>query len=251
MEKIKFCVYWEKKICKFMNNTDKCCYAHCINDLKKINCKYGINCCNSKCVLNHGDIVVYDIPIVKIKTFCNPNFFENETNKIPDNNILDINKNNINNVIIIKKEDNINDIVYYLESDYNKILSYIDNYYIEKINKNNQYFRNTIIKNYGYTTFLRNKNQHLILENKNLRLKYDQLKKEKEETKLNNTHNTQLIESKNININRLTTLYNKYIDLYNIFKNNDYNYKNINMSLINDYTNDKNIYMIKQRATKV
>lgn len=220
MEKIKICVYWEKKICKFMNNPDKCCYAH------GINCKYGINCCNSKCVLNHGDIVVYDIPIVKIKTFCNPNFFENETNKIPvksineDNNILDINKNNINNVIIIKKEDNINDIVYYLESDYNKILSYIDNYYIEKINKNNQYFRNTIIKNCGYTTFLRNKNQHLILENKILRLKYDQLKKEKR---------------KNININRLTTLYNKYIDLYNIFKNNDYNYKNIKNGIFHDY----------------
>lgn len=280
MEKIVICKYWENKICKFMEDAKKCMYAHGIHDINittVVDCKYGINCYNAKCNFNHGEIstipaMVYDVPIIdKRKKQKNQKIIKNKKNNFniieKEENILfktiipyseDIPKITTN-IKIVNKEKGIEENINIFNKDYDKTLSIIDRFYIEKynntINDKNKYIRQIVFNNYKNIYYLRkiNNNKDDIInklnsENNSLKkvineLKTNNEKKKKENIKYQSTTNN-MVEIKNKKI------YDKYICLYEIFSKYKY-YKLINMEEIRKYTNDKNIYKVKQRSFKV
>lgn len=282
MQKTVICSYWENKICKFMKNPSMCSYAHGMEDINKVNCKYGSKCCNPKCDFNHGSIsttpnMVYEIPIIKkrknkklmkkIKDYeiCEQintpkkqiesniyNIIDKEDNSIIDPPILE----NDGKIIIINKEKGINDIINIFKKDFNNTLSIIDVFYIKKynniVNEKNKYISDIVKNNYNEIYKLRtiNKDKDLIINkitNENISLKKT-IEYIGNENKINQNVNT-LQMVKMVDTNKYEKLYNKYIKLYEIFKNN--NYRLINIEEIRKYTQDKNIYKIKQRACKV
>jgi hypothetical protein len=223
-----------------------------MEDIQKntIECKYGSKCHNPNCRFFHGDEptminMVYDFPIInkKVKNVKKVKKLFNEY--INENNIIDdtircINEKGIEptNITIIKKDKNIrNDIsIKTNDKENNELLSYIDTYYNNIINRKNKYISEITERNYNCINILRNDNKKLkdIIEN---------LKK-------SHTIN-KMVENKpkNINENKLINIYNKYVDLHNIFKVS--NYKHVNINEIKKYTKDKNIYKVKQRAEKI
>jgi hypothetical protein len=220
MEKTKICLYWKNKNCKYMESPEKCCFAHGVEDLFKKECKYGANCYNANCKFNHGCEstmvnMVYDFPfIMKIPKRKNKkiNTPEDKSDKVI--NCL-IEKETPKNDNIINKENEIND-------NHNKIKS------------ENQRLKKVIEK-------LKN-------ENKNISSKLEKMVKNQKNTIDNMVENTNVRIIKN-DTNKIERLYNKYIELYKIFINNSY--KNIDLEEIKKYTMDKNIYKVKQRATKI
>lgn len=277
MEKTVICKYWENKNCKFMEDATKCMYAHGDDYINIVDCKYGINCYNAKCKFNHGEIstipnMVYDVPIIdKRKNQKNKKIIKNKENNfniiekeenIPFKTIIpyseDIPKI-ITNIKIVNKEKGIEENINIFNKDYDKTLSIIDRFYIEKynntINDKNKYIRQIVFNNYKNIYYLRkiNNNKDEIInklnsENKSLKkvieeLKTNNEKKKKENIKYQYTINN-MVDIKNKNI------YDKYICLYEIFNKYKY-YKLINMEEIRKYTNDKNIYKVKQRSFKV
>lgn len=282
MEKTIICKHWEKNECKFMEYPSKCLYAHGIEDIKKINCKYGIYCNNTKCLFYHGDSIisnmVYDISIVnkrknkknkKVKKSISVEDSKNLENTCNFNEDIvdcinghkcenipnDVNKdmvycgdkgkvNSSSTVKIINKNNFINDTVNIYNVDNNRLLQIIDDFYIKKYN-NMVYTKNINIENLNKI----NEDKSLII--KNLNSENNSLKKIINELK---TENQNLKNINTINIphqnNKIKSLYNKYISLYYIF-NKYNNYKLINIDEIRKYTKDKNIYKVKQRAYKI
>lgn len=127
----------------------------------------------------------------------------------------------------------------------------------------NNIIKNIVNNNYKYISYLRkinNKKELLInkINSENFLLKEDNeiLRKENNIIKSSYTKKEMVDIKNNKKIykndfqNKLKLLYNKYINLYEIF-NKYKNYKLINLDEIQKYTKDKNIYKIKQRSTKV
>jgi hypothetical protein len=277
MQKIAICKYWENGNCIFMEDSVKCCYAHGVEDLNMVECKYGVNCNNPKCLFDHGKStisnMVYDIPIIdkikikkckKIKNMEGSHIINNNEkykNKNQDINIYN-KKDKINNIILINKEKGIKDYINISNKDYNSLLSKVDEFYINKYNtmlyiKNN--FISQIVKNnYKNIVILRNKNNDKDITIKKLQSKNNSLIKMTEELKTENKILSDKLSKNKINTmnkvvgndnSKLKKLYNKYIELYKIFNNNSY--KTINIEEIKKYTMDKNIYKVKQRSYKV
>lgn len=289
MQKTVICSYWENKICKFMKNPSMCSYAHGIEYINKVNCKYGSKCCNPKCDFNHGIIstipnMVYEIPIIKkrknkklIKKIKDDEICEqiNIPKKQIGSNIYNIidkedNSNyklsvahidppileNDGKIIIINKEKGINDVINIFNKDFNNTLSIIDDFYVKKynniVNEKNKYISNIVKNNYNEIYKLRtiNKDKDLIINkitNENISLKKTIEYLENENKNNQNVNTLQMVDM--VDINKYKKLYNKYIKLYEIFNNNSY--KLINIEEIRKYTQDKNIYKLKQRAYKV
>lgn len=220
MEKTKICLYWENKNCKYMENPEKCCFAHGVENLFKKECKYGVNCYNAHCIFNHGcestiPTMVYDVPIIVKRKNKNLNTPNDKPDKVINHLIeKEIPKNNN----IINKENEINEI----NDNYNKIKS------------ENERLKKVIEK-------LKN-------ENKNISSKLEKMVENKKNTMDNVVENTNGRILKN-DTKKIEKLYNKYIELYKIFINNSY--KTINLEDIKKYTMDRNIYKVKQRATKI
>lgn len=84
---------------------------------------------------------------------------------------------------------------------------------------------------------------------KKLEIENKRLKNEIENLKNSHTKDG-IVECKKINNKKMDILYNKYINIYNIFNKFDNNYKIIKDE-IKQYTNDNNIYKVKSRATKI
>lgn len=224
MEKTVTCNYWKKNVCKFMNNSEKCRFSHGPDDFKDItiDCKYGTLCNNSICKFYHGNIstiknVVYEIPIIN-KKLLKKNKKLRKIENIKSNNFEKV------KVEFLEKEDKC-----------------MEKYIVNESNNNN-YYNNIINK-------LKLENDLLKLENKKL-LKNQEIK--------NNYSISGMVYSKDNNIkkgvpnkDKLLILYNKYVNIYNIFKDKQNNYKNIDMNEIKKYTKDNNIYKIKQRSTKI
>lgn len=299
MEKTTICTYWENNTCKFMYNPEKCHFSHGMEDINKINCKYGVNCYNSNCKFYHGNEttisnMVYDIPIVdkrKNKNKKNLNYIDDvqkrfKNNKslkfmnplenqeiiplktnIPYINIKDGMKDTFNIIKIINKEKGINEVINILNTDFNKMLSAIDDFYINRYNimvyKKNKHISQIVKNNYKNISCLRiiNNDKDIIinklnLENDSLKKGLDDLKNENGRLKSeieNTKYNTVVIKNKKIvtqDQNKLKLLYDKYIILYKLF-NKYNNYKLINLDELKKYTKDKNIYKLKQRATKI
>lgn len=149
-----------------MINSDKCKYAHGIEDLKKIECVYGVRCYNAKCEYDHGEILDNNIEFSLFtnisktkKAHISKNIIEKKKTVINKN----INKENTKYVIKRKnKEDS--------EID-NKLISIIDNYYINIINTKNNIINDlnrkiNYLENKEYKFHYKKKNQ------KNLYNKY-------------------------------------------------------------------------------
>lgn len=267
MKKIIICDYWKNKTCKFMKDSDNCMYAHGVEDLNVVECKYGSKCNNINCLFDHGESIaqstivnmVYDFPIIdkrKNKIKCKK-LMKKENNINMDilnhntmiNSVYCVNnkKPEKSNVVkIINKEKNINEIIMIFNTDYNNLLSTIDDFYINKyntmINDKNKIISMVVRNNYRTIVSLRN-------INKNKDLLISKLKKENILLKENNgkkcyTKNNMVYQ------NKIISLYDKYINIFNIF-NKYKNYKLINFDEIKKYTKDKNIYKLKQRSTKV
>lgn len=286
MEKTIICSYWENKTCKFMEDPFMCQFAHGTEDINKIYCKYGNHCNNPKCAFYHGNEsttpdMVYDIPIIdKRKNKKNKKIIKNTEKYNKSINFDNLEKEEIipfTNYIphtyerqetatvvkIINKEYGIKENINIFNNDHVKVLSIIDDFYITKynniVNEKNRYIRQIVFNNYKNIYYLRkiNNNKDEIinkLKSENILLKENNelLKKEKNIYTKNNMvdiNNNKKIYKIDFQ-NKLKTLYNKYINLYEIFKRYE-NYKLINLDEIKKYTKDKNIYKIKQRATKV
>lgn len=260
MEKTIICVYWEKKTCKYMNNSSKCKFAHGVEEINVIDCIYGSNCYNINCKFNHGNestipAMVYDIPIIikkgnkksqkikeklKLSTIVEPILYENNINTMDIPKIQDgIQEKEIKTIKVINKEKHINDEIYIKNKDYNNLLSIIDDFYIKKYNnlKDKHEKKDKIINN-------------LKDENNSLKNRINDLQNK---STISNMVDKDIIQNKckkNNNIDKLKTLYNKYINIYELI--NKYNsYKLINFDEIRLYSKDKNIYKLKQRAEKV
>lgn len=195
------CTFWEKGICKYMVDYDKCSYAHGVGDLEiKIECKYGSKCDRADCKYNHGDFLpqdinnVYEIPI-RIK---------NKNKKIKKNKY-------------VKNED--------------AEIQNIEN----NINKNNK--------------------QNILINDKNIYYKISTMTQ-------NNNGISIGIQTDTIDFgmvitlnkkNKLEKIYQKWVNVYNIFEKYNYNYNLIkeNIREIRVYIKDKNIYKVKERAIKI
>lgn len=276
MEKTIICSYWKNKNCKYMDEPSKCSFAH---DIINIECKYRNMCYNAHCKFNHGNEstmvnMVYDFPIIVdkrkyskinkknkniLKKVCKHNdmkeyIFKSDLPYIEE-------KENKTIVTINNKNKGIKENVNIFNTGYNKVLSMIDEFYIKKYNnmlyEKNNYISQIVKNNYKNIFYLRTINNDkdsiinkLNSENKSLKKIIEELKKGHEENK--NTINNMVNNIKNVtkDDNKLILLYNKYINLYEIF-NRYKNYKLINLNEIRKYTNDKNIYKLKQRSTKI
>lgn len=277
MQKIIICKYWENGICKFMDDSFKCCYAHGVEDLYIVDCKYGVNCNNPKCLFDHGKStipdMVYDIPIIdkrkikkckKIKNMEDSHVINN--NEKYKNQIQDIKnynkKDKIKHIILINKEKGIRDYINISNKDYNNLLSKIDEFYINKYNTmvyiKNNYISQIVKNNYKNIIILRNNNNDKDIIIKKLQSENNSLIKMTEELKSENKNLSAELSKNKINTinkvvendkSKLKKLYNKYIELYKIFNNNSY--KTINLEEIKKYTMDKNIYKVKQRSYKI
>ena len=270
MEKTTICSYWEKKSCRFMNNPEKCIFAHGVEDLKKIPCIYGSNCYNVNCKFNHENIstitaMVYDIPIINLRK--NKKIKKNKKKIFP--NVEDISKKEKYNipfktdipcenkkeekiqiVKIVNKHKGISDTINVLNTNYNKMLSIIDDFYIKKYDNmlysKNKYISKIINNNYKLISYLRNINidKDLII---------NKITDENERLKKNTIPNMEDVlnkKKKHEDQNKIKLLYNKYINIHKIFMKYS-NYKLINLDEIVKYTKDRNIYKVKQRAYKV
>lgn len=271
MEKTVICDYWKNNICKHMNKPYNCKFAHGIDEINVVECIYGINCYNNNCNFNHGEVstnkyMVYDVPIVykrnnkkckKTKNnFKNINFSENDNllviPNIPQKYIQDGIDDNVNIIKIINKEKCIKDKLNIKCQDHDKLLSIIDEFYIKKYNsmiKNkNKLISNIVNNNYKEIKILRDSNNKKDVIINNLNSENKLLKEYINEIKNNNTKKEK-VENKIVNNNKIMKIYDKYIKIYELFTNN--NYKTVNLDEIRKYTIDKNIYKVRQRATKV
>lgn len=282
MVKSVICSYWENKTCKFMNNSSKCMYAHGVDDIIMVSCKYGINCYNAKCKFNHGNIstrpnMVFDYPIIdkrkndkeknRMKQYgLQSNIKQVKNVPIISNMVYEIKDQNMETpkfIKIINKDKNINEKIKFFNNDYNKLLSVVDDFYIKKYNtmvySKNIYISQIVKDNYKNIIFLRNDNNDKDIYIKKLKTENVSLMRMVEDLKNDNNelsnqiekNNTNIIEKRKVKIdrNKLKNIYNKYIELYKIFDNNSYNL--INHDEIKKYTMDKNIYKVKQRANRV
>lgn len=182
--KIVLCKYYTENRCKFKNSPDLCTYAHGVDDLKLIDCKFGVRCINVDCKFYHGNINVYKLeimePVIKIKK-------NKKKYKVNKTFIKEIDNRDYYN--IYKEMDLLNNIDIYNNS--NKLSE------IKKIDKLDKYINIIIEKN---KMIYRLKNQ---LKKQN---KYGQLE---DQPKKQNNYNL--------------ILYNKYSKIYNISKDKNYN----------------------------
>lgn len=222
------CDFWKMNKCRYMNTGD-CKYAHGIDELIFVECKYKNNCNNVNCVFDHGKITninaeSIEIPI-KIKI----------SNKKPQNKIYDHN-NNINKLNHRKENINSYDSENGIEDDNQKMenkhyINYCNNVIQQQkeiINikdKEISHLEMKIDKLFNSISTIRNKN--IMVQNDNLEL-----------------------DNK---IEKTKKIYKKYVNIYNIFKKYKFDYKIIknNLKEILEYSNDKNIYKIKERTMKV
>jgi hypothetical protein len=234
----------------------------------KICCKYGSLCINPECCFFHSKKytikdMVFDIPVRinikknkklhKNKKTCDQ-IINNSVNKddiyIFDNSEVikhdSTNIKKIDKVIIINKDKNIKRHItvdsYTLDMD--KLLNHVDEYYIN-------YYTNIINKKDNFLRKKVNDNYNVII---NLRKENNKLKKKVQELENKCVTKSMVDISKNrnnVNINKLKNLYKKYVNIHNVFIKCNNNYKIIDMEYIKNYTKDKNIYKIKQRAEKV
>lgn len=187
--KIILCSFWEKGICKYMAENDKCRYAHGIEDLKiVVDCKYGSRCNRVDCKYNHGYFLPQDIN--KIYEF--PITIKKKSKKNSKNDDAEI--YNIENNI---------------SKDYKQII--INN------------------KNNGVSIGIQTDNIDSIMDI--------------------NLNQKVFSRSKN----KLEKIYQKWVNVHNIFEKYNYNYKLIkeNLNEIHVYIKDKNIYKVKERAIKI
>jgi hypothetical protein len=217
MEKTVICNYWRQEICKFMENSEKCKFAHGTDELKNIpiECKYGSFCHNVNCVFFHGIIpttrkMVYEFPLIIKKS-------KKHINK---NNDIENNFNQHGNYEKVKNLEN-----------YNKTVKSSSS--MSHFEKNNTYN----LDNHKEYSNLNNIIKKLEIENKILKGEIENLKKSN-------------IKNNKMDNEKMDIIYNKYINIYNIFKKFDNNYKIIKEE-IKRYTKDNNIYKVKSRATKI
>lgn len=285
MFKSSLCLFWENNYCKFMNNPERCLFAHGIEDIQDNIpiCKYGIRCNNSKCVFDHGKVstipnMVYDISIINKKRRNNKknktdnkkiNVIENRNIKseivyneninpipnIPQSYLKDCVDDEIKTVKIINKEKCIKEEIYVRKEDYDKILSITDYFYIKKydnmVHGRNEIISNIVKNNYMIIKSLRDDNNKKDVFINKLIYENNILKKINKELKTDNNKKNTIsdVVEKNVDTIKITKLYIKYVNLYKLFKNNSY--QDININEIRKYTKDKNIYKIKQRAEKI
>lgn len=236
--KTKICLFWEKGICKYMNNYEKCIYSHGTSDLKKRYCIYKNNCFSSKCKFEHE---IIDLKIkVDLIDFIKPK----KISKIKNKKQLEI-------------KENTKTLKYY-ERDYNKLLNYIDTFYLNKIEN----LKNTIIE-------FKNKKNEIVNNNYSMKNKLtyseDNLENNKKKKKLIYSIDNKIInkyytlgkmlieQNNNLNI----TYINKYFNCKNtsmikdrcnrIYKlishMKEYNFKNINISLRSIFHMNKNNFI--------
>lgn len=225
MEKSIICDYWENGICRYMNESSKCKYAHGESEIKVVECMYGKDCYNVNCSFNHGISTffekTYEIPI-----FINKRKLKNKKkNKSLTVKSDPSHNGNPNNTKMEQKTNTINKKIDF-EKDNNKI-------YVKSKAQN----IDTVITI----------NNKLKEEIKELNNEIKELNNKIKELKNNNTKNK--VVDKIINNDKIMIKYKKYIKIYEIFMNN--NYKTINMDEIKQYTKDNNIYKIKQRSEKI
>lgn len=104
------CSFWERGICRYMVDYDKCSYSHGVEDLEiKVECKYGSKCDRANCKYNHGNFLsqdinnVYEVPIRIKKKNKKNNYVQNDNTKI--HNIKNnLNKNNKQIILINDKK---------------------------------------------------------------------------------------------------------------------------------------------------
>lgn len=217
MEKIIICSYWEKGSCKYMNDPDQCSFAHGEEDIKRIYCKYGINCLNIKCSFYHGNNITDSVKEISVNLFDfvkDKNKKKKQKNKktiipqipqtstsIIDIPLIDPIKNEIDeiesdkfnkNIIIINKNDNIKDClnigIKYHEDDLNKLLSYIDIYYI---------------------TYYNNRINELEERNRTINEKFKEYRKKNENNKMSKTMIDCSVQTININNTSVSIQTNK------------------------------------------
>lgn len=223
MEKSIICDYWKNNICKYMNDSLKCKYAHGESEIKVVECMYGNHCYNINCKFNHGESTVpntvYDIPIVNKRKLRNKN--KRIINKEKNMKMEQINPQKTNTIINLV--------------DYNKD------------DKNNISVKDEV-QNIDPVVTINNK---LKEENNKLKQEINKLKEEINEMKKKYTKK-KVVDDKIVNNDRVDKImikYNKYIKIYELFINN--NYKTINLEEIKKYTKDNNIYKLKQRSSKI
>lgn len=168
---------------------------------------------------------------------------------------------NTTNINIINKNKGIDEKIN-IPKDYNDILSIIDKFYIEKYNtmvyNKNNYISKIVKNNYNKICYLRKTNNDknniinkLIEENKSLKKKIAGMISGNEISKKETPNTTnKMVDTESKRNIKLKKIYNKYISIYEIF-NKYNNYKLVNLDEIRKYTNDKNIYKVKQRCTKI
>lgn len=205
------------------------------------------------------------------------NTFQIDINNVPNNvPILDP-INNIQTIKIINKDKKINEIVTIPRINNNdKLFNIIDNYYVTKY-LNHVYIKNKEISTICYNNFKYIKQLNNKINEKNniiykLKEKINNFEKEninlssKIKLLIDNKKDVILKTEKNIlvyqvdpttndesahNLNIPNDLYTKYINIYEIFRKYNFNYKLINIDEIRKYSKDMNIYKLKQRASKV
>lgn len=224
MLKSIICKYFLNGKCKFMNNSNKCQFAHGENELVKIECKYKQHCTNPKCTYNH-DAINND--------YSKPNnyVYEPIINKIYKN----------------KKLDNYSSKTYYLKNKFKFIINRIilnikiKTFLKNKIIKQNEFIHNNNIKEiYNILKkFNINKNLEKLENILNCHFKPDTLN-------LQNTNN--IIEIRNNNKTFLS--FQKYYNLGNMILKDENNWKSIIKNMI-CFNNEKNIYKVKNRALRI
>jgi hypothetical protein len=265
MYKTIICSFYENNICKFMNESHRCKYAHGEDELVIPECRFGVRCYNVNCDFKHYDIIDKKIEINIndiIKVNKNIKKVKNKkNNKIQD--FKNIPQNNIFYDEGIKNEDKNNN-------------SYIN--IIDRLKKKCQFLTLNYINAFTRTVFkLENEISKLKDENKILTKQINikntsvdvstntdgisEIKKKHFEiqTYVIPNRDGRKSDVKNINHinimekNRLLKLYNKWSNVYKIFEKYSFSYKIIknNIDEIKKYVKDKNIHKIKERCTKI
>lgn len=280
MDKTIICSFYENNICKFMNESHRCKYAHGKDELVIPECKFGVRCYNVNCDFKHYDIIdkkieinINDIikvnkNIKKVKNKKN-NKIQNFKN-IPQNNMVDIKNKLLQSKMYIEKENNI----FYdngIKNEDKNNNSYIN--IIDRLKKKCQFLTLNYINAFTRTVFkLENEISKLKDENKILtkqinikntsvdvstntdgisgikKRDFEIQNRDDKKSDVKNVNHISIMEK-----NRLLKLYNKWSNVYKIFEKYSFNYKIIkkNIDEIKKYVKDKNIHKIKERCTKI
>lgn len=239
MIKTIICKYFLKGKCKFMNNPDKCQFAHGEKELVKIECKYKQYCINSRCTYNHDainseyskpDKYVYE-PIIN-KNYKNKKLYNYSSKKYYlKNNKFKIIVNRIILHIKIKK---------FLENKKINLIKSLE----YKIKKQNEFIHNNNIKE-----------MYNILKRFNINKNLEKLEKilkcyfKSDTPNLQNTNNiNNNIEIRNNNKTLLS--FQKYYNVGCMILKDINNWKNIIKNIIY-FKNEKNIYKVKNRALRI